>query len=149
MLLFCPVLPNVPTAHKIHHKRYQRRNFQITVFQIKTNLSTIRFICFTQNVLDALDALDQMYWMPQIQSQKLNFFFTELPLALPSLTAPRTVIFTVIKNIKISLFYNKVMFHSHRSLYRTLYFNMQYIFVPSYLQKIHSVQLAFTAIKQT
>ena len=94
MLLFCPVLPNVPTAHKIHHKRYQRRNFQITVFQIKTNLSTIRFICFTQNVLDALD---QMHWMPQIQSQKLDFFFTELPLALPSLTAPRTVIFTVIK----------------------------------------------------
>ena len=146
MLLFCPVLPNVPTAHKIHHKRQQRRNFQITVFQIKTNLSSIRFICFTQNVLDALD---QMHWMPQIQSQKLDFFFTELPLALPSLTAPRTVIFTVIKNIKISLFYNKVMFHSHRSLYRTLYFNMQYIFVPSYLQKIHSVQLAFTAIKQT
>lgn len=118
MLLFCPVLPNVPTAHKIHHKRYQRRNFQITVFQIKTNLSSIRFICFTQNVLDALD---QMHWMPQIQSQKLDFFFTELPLALPSLTAPRTVIFTVIKNIKISLFYNEVMFHSHRSLYRTLY----------------------------
>ena len=51
MLLFCPVLPNVPTAHKIHHKRYQRRNFQITVFQIKTNLSTIRFICFVSNIV--------------------------------------------------------------------------------------------------